>query len=192
MAGNRQFLELQRGQTVLLTAAQIVPTAISGAIAAIVTGHLIAMMQPGFIMLISMLAFLVGTVLLATMPVNQTYWAQTFVSAIITCWGMDMSFPSGVIVLSNHMPPEQQGLAASLVNTVINYSISIGLGMAGTVEVHVNSGGADELRGYRGAWYLGIGLDGLGVLLAIALIFSWRATIKAKEKADWEKEQIQA
>lgn len=176
----------------LLTAAQIVPTAISGAIAAIVTGRLIAIMQPGWIMLASMLAFLVGTILLATMPVKQTYWAQAFVSLIVTCWGMDMSFPSGVIVLSNHMPPEHQGLAASLINTVVNYSISIGLGMAGTVEVHVNSGGANELKGYRGAWYLGIGLDGLGVLLAIWLILSWRATIKAKEKADWEDAQTQA
>ncbi len=96
----------------------------------------------------------------------------------------DMSFPSSVIILSNHMPPEEQGVAASLVNTVINYSISIGLGMAGTVESHVNKGGKDMLAGYRGAWYLGIGLDGLGICLALCLILSWRATAKSKEKAE--------
>lgn len=84
------------------------------------------------------------------------------------------------------MPPEKQGIAASLVNTVINYSISIGLGMAGTVESHVNDGGRDVLRGYRGAWYLGIGFDGLGILLAICLVFSWRATVKAREKREGE------
>ena len=178
------MLEVLREQSILLSAAQSVPTAISGCIAAIVTGLVIGRVQPGFIMLISMMAFMVGTILLATMPVKQTYWAQTFVSSIVTCWGMDMSFPAGVIVLSNHMPPEHQGLAASLINTVINYSISIGLGMAGTVEVHVNSGGADLLRGYRGAWYLGIGFDGLGVILAICLIISWRATTKAKQKTE--------
>ncbi|EXJ92546.1 hypothetical protein A1O3_01098 [Capronia epimyces CBS 606.96] len=184
-----QFLELERGLTVLLSSAQIAPIAISGAIAAITTGHLIATVQPGLIMVASMLAFLVGTILVATMPVHQTYWAQAFVATIIICWGMDMSFPSSVIVLSNHMPPEHQGLAASLVNTVVNYSISIGLGMAGTVEVQVNSGGADQLHGFRGAWYLGIGLDSLGVLLAIGLAFSWRATVKAKEKEEMEKMQ---
>jgi MFS family permease len=183
-------MEILRGQTILLTAAQVVPTAISGCIAAIVTGLIVGRVQPGFIMLISMTAFMVGTILLATMPVVQTYWAQTFVSSIVTCWGMDMSFPSGVIVLSNHMPPEHQGLAASLINTVINYSISIGLGMAGTVEVHVNSNGANLLDGYRGAWYLGIGLDFLGVVLAVCLIFSWRATTKAKETAQREKEDV--
>ena len=108
-------------------------------------------------MLASMSAFAVGMILLATMPVRQTYWAQTFVSVIVTCWDMDLSFPSGVIVLSNSMPEEYRGLVPSLVNTVVNYSISVGLGMAGTVESHVNEGGRNALKGYRGAWYLGIG-----------------------------------
>jgi MFS family permease len=187
---SRQFLELERGQSILEAAVQVVPTAISGFIAAIATGFLISRIQPGWVMLISMTAFLVGTILLATMPVEQTYWAQTFVSTIVTCWGMDMSFPSGVIVLSNHMPPEHQGIAASLINTVINYSISIGLGMAGTVETHVNSGGSNELQGYRGAWYLGIGLDSLGIVFAIYLTISWRATLKAKEKAKSQAGQV--
>lgn len=100
-----------------------------------------------------------------------------------------MSFPSGVIILSNQMPPEHQGLAASLINTVVNYSISIGLGMAATVEAHVNSDGADLLRGYRGAWYLGIGLDALGMVFAVGLIISWRATAKAKIRAELEKKE---
>lgn len=97
-----------------------------------------------------------------------------------------MSFPSSVIVLSNHMPAEQQGVAASLVNTVINYSISIGLGIAGTVESQVNDGGRNLLQGYRGAWYVGIGLDGLGILLACCLILSWRSSMKAKERGKLE------
>lgn len=124
------------------------------------------------------------------MPVEQTYWAQTFVASIVTCWGMDMSFPAGVIVLSNHMPPEQQGVAASLINTVINYSISIGLGMAGTVEVNVNSGGLEPLKGYRGAFYLGIGFDAMAIVLAACLVLSWRATLKAKEKDRIAKEEV--
>lgn len=85
------------------------------------------------------------------------------------------------------MPPEQQGVAASLVNTVINYSISIGLGIAGTVETHVNNGGRDILKGYRGAWYVGIGLDSLGIVLAVGLILSWWSTTNAREKAEAEK-----
>jgi len=87
-------------------------------------------------------------------------------------WGMDMSFPSGTIILSNSTAKEHQGVAASLVNTVVNYSISIALGVAGTVDRNVNEGGRNVLGGYRGAWYFAIGLDVLAVL--IALYFVWR------------------
>lgn len=82
-----------------------------------------------------------------------------------------MSWPAATIVLSNGLPYEHQGLAASLVNTVVNYSVSIGLGFAGTVEVQVNNGGKDILKGYRGALYMGIGLSCLAV--ATSLIFKY-------------------
>jgi hypothetical protein len=68
---------------------------------------------------------------------------------------------------------EHQGIAASLVNTVVNYSISLGLGFAGTVEVHVNNGGKtpkDLLDGYRGAWYVGCGLSSLGLVISVAFL----------------------
>lgn len=41
----------------------------------------------------------------------------------------------------------------------------VGLGFAGTAEGHV--AGGDVLKGYRGALYLGIGLSGLGLAVAI-------------------------
>lgn len=86
-----------------------------------------------------------------------------------------MSFPSGTLILSNAMPRHHQGLAASLVATTVNYSISLGLGFAGTVETHVNDGGRNVLRGYRGALYMGIGLAALGLVLSICFMFtSWR------------------
>ncbi|KAK6603060.1 Drug resistance protein YOR378W-like 3 [Botrytis cinerea] len=106
------------------------------------------------VMMIAMTGFLIGSILMATVPINQTYWAQTFVACVVTPWGMDMSFPAATILLSDSMHKDHQGLAASLVNTVVNYSISIGLGIAGTVEVQINNGGKnpkDLLKGYRGA-----------------------------------------
>lgn len=64
------------------------------------------------------------------------------------------------------MPREQQGVAASVVNTVVNYSISIGLGLAGTVQAYVNQPDQDVLKGYRAASYMGTGLAGLGIIIA--------------------------
>lgn len=94
-----------------------------------------------------------------------------------------MSFPSGTLILSNSMPRQHQGLAASLVTTTVNYSISLGLGFAGTVESNVNRGGSDVLRGYRGALYLGIGFAGLGMLVSILFMgVSWRRYRRQKKE----------
>jgi hypothetical protein len=105
---------------------------------------------------------------------------------------MDMSFPAGAIILSNAVAKEHQGVGASLVLTVVNYSISIGVGMAGTVEVHVNRGGetkADRLLGYRGALYLAVALSGLG--MCVSLLFLLKTYIEEKRDmsaADYEGE----
>jgi hypothetical protein len=90
-----------------------------------------------------------------------------------------MSFPAGNLLLSNRMAKEHQGVAASLVNTFINYSISLALGIAGTVESHVDDGGKNVLKGYRGAWYLAIGFAASGTIIALFYGFhDWRISRK--------------
>lgn len=81
-----------------------------------------------------------------------------------------MSFPAGTLLLSNSMPKEHQGIAASLINTVVNYSISIALGIAGTIEGQVNDNGTNVLRGYKGAYYFGIGMAAFGILISFFFV----------------------
>ena len=178
-----QFYEVIRGVSPLVGASWFIPIAISGAIAAVTTGFVLGRLKPAWVMTIALTAFTVGTVLIATAPVGQTYWAQSFVCTIIMPWGMDMSFPAATLILSDSVPKKHQGIAASLVNTVVNYSISLALGFAGTVEGHVNHGGTipeDLLLGYRGAWYFAMGLSGFGLFLS--LIFLVRGYWKDRRK----------
>jgi hypothetical protein len=146
------------------------------------------------------------------MPVGQVYWAQTFVSTVIMPWGMvsgaapgrfwsqaefadglspcvsgnpfrqDMSFPSATIIMSNYMPRRFQGLGASLVNLFVNYSISLALGIAGTVETQINEDGLHLLQGYRAAWYFGIGCGGLGMALSVWLMLETRSARRRAER----------
>ncbi len=90
-----------------------------------------------------------------------------------------MSFPAATVILSDFVPKEHRGIAASLVATVVNYSTSIGLGIAGTVEVHVDDGGQNVLRGYRGAFFTAVVLSGLGFLFPIYYILNENRTIRA-------------
>ncbi|KAK4551519.1 hypothetical protein LTR86_011126 [Recurvomyces mirabilis] len=175
------FLEVLRGHSPLLTTAMFIPICVSGLCAAIATGLALTHLRASTVMLIAMAAFFVGGIIYATMPVEQTYWAQTFVGTVILPWGMDISFPSATIIMSRTMPQRHQGLAASLVNTFVNYSISIGLGFGGTVERQVNRAGSDILRDYRGAFYTGVGFPGLGVATALAFCCMEHSRSKASE-----------
>ncbi|KAF4760554.1 hypothetical protein HAV15_006013 [Penicillium sp. str.  len=181
------LLEVLKEQTPLLASAQMTPIAIIGLFAAGATGLLLNNLRVSTVMLISMTFFLIGGVIFATMPVDQIYWAQTFVGIIVLPWGMDSSFPAATIILSRAMPRQHQGLAASLVTMFVNYSIAIGLGFAGTVESQVNGQGKNVLQGYRGAFYMSVGLAGLGVVVALLFCFAERFHIKierVQEKTD--------
>lgn len=83
-----QLQEELRGHSPLLTTAMMSPAAISGLCAALVTGVVLSRIPASMVMLIALLAFLTGSILLATAPVHQSYWLQTFFSIIITPWGM--------------------------------------------------------------------------------------------------------
>jgi MFS family permease len=161
-----RFLQHIRNETPLAISAQFSPAVIAGLVASGLTGALLTHTPVSFVMMLSMMAFLAGIAISSFQPEQQIYWAQTFVGIVVMPFGMDMSFPAATVILSNHMPPEHQGLAASLVNTVVNYSISIALGIAGTVEVYA-PGSHDVVLANRNAHYTALGLAGAGVLFGI-------------------------
>jgi len=184
-----RFMETIRNYSPLQAAASFGPAPICGLIASGLTGFMLTHTPVSFTMMVAMFAFCIGIIVATTMPIEQTYWAQLFVSVLIMPFGMDMSFPAASVILSNHMPPEHQGLAQSLVNTVVNYTISLALGIAGTVEVnvikHPKAGlepGSPEfiLYGYRSAFYTAIGLSALGVVCGV-LFF-----LKSFRKEGWK------
>ncbi|KJK74680.1 Drug resistance protein [Metarhizium anisopliae BRIP 53293] len=178
-----QVLQDVRGLSPLLTTAWFLPVVFLGICAAVVTGKLLGPLQvrPPYVMAMALLAFTLGSVLTASTPPGQSYWGQTFVSMLVMPFGMDMSFPAATLILSDAVPKRHQGVGASLVNTVVNYGIALGVGFAGTVEVQVHGHGDtpdDLMRGFRGALYMGVGLAGLG--LAVSLWFVAREHVLKK------------
>ena len=136
-------------------------------------------------MSIGMMAYTIGSILITLRPIGEIYWGKFFFSVLIICVGMDSSFPAATLIFSNAVPSQYQGIAASLILTIVNYSISLGLGFAGTVERQVNHGGLnreDKLRGYRGAFYMELGLSGLG--MALSIIFIAKEYWLKREKKD--------
>lgn len=161
------FLQQLRGWSPLVAAASFAPAPVMGLTASLLTGWLFGKkVRPQLILLCSMCAFFAGSLLWATAPVGQSYWVNCFLGILIMPFGMDMSNPAASILLSNSLGKENQGVAASLVVTTVNYSISVALGLAGTAEAGFNGNGKNILAGYRAGQYVGLGFGAFGILLA--------------------------
>ncbi|ORY61442.1 major facilitator superfamily domain-containing protein [Pseudomassariella vexata] len=169
-----QFLQVIRGLSPLLITAWFSPVVAIGILAALTAGQLLDKLRPAAVLTISMLAFVVGTCLIALVPEDQPYWGQTFLCMCVISWAVSMSCPAAIMLVSNSMDKTHQGVAGGLVSAVINYSIALGIGIGGTVEKevasHVSTVSA-VLMGYRAALWMSVGLAGLGVLICLALQF---------------------
>ncbi|EXJ77791.1 hypothetical protein A1O3_10020 [Capronia epimyces CBS 606.96] len=167
-----KFLLGIKRESPLEAALHVVPIVPVALIASVLTAWMMRKCRPSWTLFWALVAFTLGPLLLAIdSNVDRTrYWTWTFVSLIVMPFGMDMSFPAATLIMSNFFPPHQQGVAGSLISTVVNYSISLGLGLASTVEVHVNNHGRDRLAGIRGGWFMGVGLGGLGVVISVAFV----------------------
>jgi len=65
---------------------------------------------------------------------------------------------------------KHQGVAGSLVGTLLSYGMSTGLGFAGTVETNTFDGGRELLKGYHSAAYLGVGLASAALILSVVFV----------------------
>lgn len=158
------------GYTTLLCAASFVPLAIGGTTAAIVSGLAVPLLDAQYILVIGSACTMVACILIATMPDKQQYWPQMFPAITILSYGPDFLFAASQIIASNTVKKHQQGIAGSLIGTLVAYGQSTGIGFAGTVEAYTNNHGANIGDGYRHALYLGIGLAGLSIIIAICFI----------------------
>lgn len=154
----------------LAAVAQMVPLVIGGLFATMAVGLFIAKTPAQYIFGVSMLSFLIGNLLMSFVSYSNVYWAFIFPACLFVVGGPDLSFASSGILLSNAVLPEEQGVAGSFVSTVVLYSVSIGLGIAATLESHVNEGGHNPILGYRSALWLGIGFAAVGLLVVILFV----------------------
>lgn len=139
---------------------------IFGTLAAFFVAFFMKRVGPSIVFCLSSIGFTCGCIIFSVTPPSQTYWRNSLGMQVILAMGMDFSFPGSSIILSDELPMEYQGMAGSLVNTIVNYATSLFLGMGTTVEMQINKDGTNTLGGYRSALYLGIGLGGIGFLFS--------------------------
>lgn len=159
------YMQTIRGDTLIQTGLQYLPLTIAGSLVPFLAAWMIPRLPAQIIIGIGTFAMVTINVLLATLPEKLTYWAMCFPAMFISAFTIDLITTSSQIIVSNTVPMRHQGVAGSLIGTLLGYGMSTGLGFAGTVEVNTFENGANILRGYHSAAYLAIGLSGTAFLL---------------------------
>ena len=159
-----------RHWSVLSTGLGLTPVAICGGAAAVISAWLIPRLAAQWIMALGCLAILIAQVLLATMPEQQSYWAQVFPATILSAFCPDFIFTAAQIIACNSVRRHEQGIAGSLVGVLQVYATSTGLGFAGIVETHTDDHGSLPVRGYRSALYLGMGMAVVALVIGVLFV----------------------
>ncbi|OCF37435.1 hypothetical protein I316_00556 [Kwoniella heveanensis BCC8398] len=179
---NILFIHNVRGHHSALTiAAQLIPLLPGGVTAALLVPTLIHRFPGHIIFLMAMVSFLIGPLFSALNKPDQTYWGLTFFGLLLSVFGPDLSFSTGQLIVSNSVAHEYQGIAAGVVSMITNYSLSIGLGFAGTAERYVSmpypgASQAHILRGYRAAFWTATGLAALAIVVVALFVRMPRQT----------------
>ncbi|KAI0380337.1 MFS general substrate transporter [Hypomontagnella monticulosa] len=145
------------------------PFGVGGAAATFLAAYLIPRVSAQWILAIGSSCMLVATILIATMPEQQSYWYQVFPSTILSSLSPDLVYTAAQIIASNSVSRKQQGIAGSLIGCLLLYGTSLGLGFASTVESEVGKN-HEIVMGYRGALYFAFGLCVASLVLDITLV----------------------
>ncbi|CCC67130.1 hypothetical protein NCAS_0A05720 [Naumovozyma castellii] len=169
-----KYFTVVRNDTVLLGAAKFVPLSIAGFIAALFSILLISTAVPVQIRLLAgACSFLLAHILFITLSRTESYWARPFLTIIIISIGLDISFPSATLLLSNGVPQELRGISAALVGTALNYGTGIGPPIAQTIigyqcDKCMASGDMDQfVKAIHIAAAVGIGASGIAVVVGL-------------------------
>ena len=164
------YMQTIRGDSLIMVGVQYLPLTIVGCANAFFAAWLVRRVPAQVIIGIGCLAMIIMNVLLATIPAKLTYWAMAFPAMFLSAYTIDLITTSAQIITSNTVPLKHQGIAGSLVGTLLSYGMSTGLGFAGTVEVNTFDNGSNLLKGYHSAAYLAVGLAATSLILVVGFV----------------------
>ncbi|KAG8162144.1 hypothetical protein KVR01_007909 [Diaporthe batatas] len=182
--------QLLRGRDVIQLAVEWTPFVPGSVVAVFIAAWLIPRLAAQYIIALGVVFVMVSNLLLATMPVRQTYWAQTFPAIVVGSMCPDLVYVAAQVIASNSVSRKQQGIAGSLIGTLNLYGNSLGLGFAGTIETQLLKQTHDEAHGFRAVLYFGVALAVVGLVLNFIFVRVPKDEREGWDPADQDTEDI--
>ena len=159
-----------RHWSVLHTAVGWTPFLVVSTLGSLFAAWLVPRLAAQWIVAIGTFTAAASCLLLATMPPQQSYWAQMFPATVFMALCPDLIYTAAQIIASNSVRRHEQGVAGSLIGTLNLYGNSLGLGFAATVESQVFKNRNSTVLGYRSALFFGLGISVVALLIDVFFV----------------------
>ncbi|KAK9455084.1 major facilitator superfamily-domain-containing protein [Dipodascopsis uninucleata] len=157
------------------TTAAMLPMSVSGVLVNVCAAYILHIIPGQILMIIGMCTFTIAALLWALQPLHITYWAMCFPALTIGVVGADLSYNVGNQYALSAVPPHLKSTAAGIFNVMTQISSSVGIAASTAIVTsqigsNIESQSPEILhRGYKYAYWFGVGISGLGIILSFFL-----------------------
>ncbi|KAJ4315221.1 hypothetical protein N0V84_008489 [Fusarium piperis] len=162
------FMQEVKAYDALNVAVHLLPQVIAGIIWNVVAASILHSINNTLIMAVGSFAYLGANLLLTFQKANTIYWALIFPSLIMNVIGADFQFNVTNMYVMQSLPIHQQSLAGGIFNMLIRLGSTVALGISTAVYSsagEAQADGGDPVVPYRMAFFVSVGLAGLGCFL---------------------------
>ncbi|KAF4585377.1 drug resistance protein [Ophiocordyceps camponoti-floridani] len=173
------YIENTLGVKPLMAAAWYTPLAVGGMFLAIGGGLVLHIIPNRILLLISGFGFFLSVLLFALIPgpddgksLSFIYWAYVFSAMLGGTLGIDVTFNVTNVFITTAMPRRLQAAASGVINSLLYLGVAFWLGVAQTAISTADErqeGGIKPEAQYRIAFWTGVGLAAVGLLLTASI-----------------------
>lgn len=149
----------------LQVVAWYVPLGLAGLILSVIEGFILHLVPGRVLLAISGLGAVGSQVLIALIPLGGgSYWAWIFPAVIFSTIGIDLSTILMTVFVTTTFPTAQQGLAGSVINSVLQLGVAFVLGVTDIIQ----SATVDEAglgKSYKNTFWFGVGAAAASLLI---------------------------
>ncbi|KAF3767444.1 MFS general substrate transporter [Cryphonectria parasitica EP155] len=179
------FMQEIKQWDALNIAVHLLPQVIAGLAWNVLIGSVLHKVNNTLIMAAGSLSYLAANLLLSFMKSDSSYWAFTFPALILNVVGADFQFNVANMYVMQSLPPQQQGLASGIMNTLIRLSCTVALGIATAVYTSIETsaaGQAQPMLKFTRTFQVSVALAALSCLFVPFLRVGTQAGLKSKEE----------
>ncbi|KAJ5495017.1 hypothetical protein N7539_000133 [Penicillium diatomitis] len=143
------FFQDVQGLFVIETSLHFIPTPITGLLSALATGMVLHYFRADAIINVTTIISAISPLLMAIINPSWSYWRCAFIVACLNPIAADALFTVSNILIADLFPPETQGLAGGVFNTVSQVGKSFGLTFVELISNVVSDAKVDPRHRYE-------------------------------------------